>query len=212
MWLGISRRCLNTRLKGNMRIKNRTKKEIIEFEEEIAKQYEQAKIRSPIHLSGGNEEELIKIFKDYRKGDWIFSTYRSHYHWLLSGRSPQDLRKQILNGHSMHVYGKKFFTSSIVGGVAPIALGVALALKKKGSSHKVWCFVGDMAAECGLVKECIRYASGHNLPIIFVIEDNGYSVRAITRQTWGEHRAKVTRRYRYKRHYPHAGIGKYVMF
>lgn len=188
------------------------KERLIEFESEIARLYEQTKIRAPIHLSGGNENELMKIFKDYKKGDWIFSTYRSHYHWLLSGASPKELKKQILKGHSMHIYGSKLFTSSIVGGVAPIALGVAMALKMKNSTHWVWCFMGDMAAESGIVHECIKYAKGHDLPIRFIIEDNSYSVRAITKETWGKAKAKVNKRYKYKRRYPHAGIGKYVMF
>jgi pyruvate dehydrogenase E1 component alpha subunit len=189
-----------------------TKKELIKFEEEIAQLFEQAKIRAPIHLSGGNENKLIKIFKDYKEGDWIFSTYRSHYHWLLSGRAPEELKKQILEGHSMHVYGDRFFTSALVGGVAPIALGVAMALKMKNASDKVWCFIGDMAAESGIVHECIKYAQGHNLQITFVIEDNGYSVRAVTKETWGKGKTRINRRYKYKRRYPHAGTGKYVMF
>lgn len=189
------------------------KKQLIKFEEEIAKLYEQTRIRAPIHLCGGNEDELIKIFKDYKKGDWIFSTYRSHYHWLLSGRDSKELRKQILEGHSMHIYGNKFFTSSIVGGIAPIALGVAMALKMQNFPYKVWCFIGDMAAESGIVHECIKYAKGHNLPIRFIIEDNGYSVRAVTKETWGMANTRVdNRRYKYKRRYPHAGTGKYVMF
>lgn len=188
------------------------KKELIKFEEEIAKLYEQAKIRAPIHLSGGNEDKLIKIFKEHKEGDWIFSTYRNHYHWLLSGRDPEELKRQILDGQSMHVFGDKFFTSAIVGGVAPIALGVAVALKIKNSPHKVWCFIGDMAGESGIVDECIKYAKGHNLPVSFVIEDNDYSVRALTRETWGRGRTRVNRRYKYKRQYPHAGTGKYVMF
>lgn len=188
------------------------RKELIKFEKEIADLYEQAKIKTPIHLSKGNESKLIKIFRDYKKGDWIFSTYRSHFHWLLSGHTPQRLKKQILDGHSMHVYGKRFFTSSIVGGNAPIALGVAMALKKKNSPYRVWCFVGDMSFECGLTQECIKYAKGHNLPISYIIEDNGYSVRAVTKETWGKGEARVTKYYKYERQYPHAGTGKYVMF
>ncbi len=189
-----------------------TKKELMKFEDEIAQLFEQAKIRSPIHLSKGNENKLLKIFKNYKPGDWIFSTHRSHHHWLLSGKDPEELKKQILAGHSMHVFGDKFFTSAIVGGNAPIALGVAMALKMKNSPHKVWCFVGDMSGECGLLHECIKYAKGYNLPITFVIEDNGYSVRAVTKETWGRGKAKVTKRYKYKRIFPHAGTGKYVMF
>lgn len=190
-----------------------TKQELLDFSAEIAKYYEEGKIKSPIHLHGGNEDALIEIFKDYKENDWIFSTHRSHYHWLLSGRSVEDLRRQILDGHSMHIYGDKFFTSAIVSGIAPIALGVAKALRLKGTSNKVWCFIGDMAASGGLVHECIQYAEGFDLPITYVVEDNCMSVRACTATIWGQRKGinKVIR-YKYDRIYPHAGSGKYVMF
>lgn len=105
------------------------KKELAAFEERIKNLFEDRKIKAPIHLSGGNEDARIEIFKKYRQGDWIFSTWRSHYHWLLSGRDPRELERQILAGDSMSVYDGRFFTSSIVGGNAPIALGVALDIK-----------------------------------------------------------------------------------
>ncbi len=189
-----------------------SKKRLIEFETRIAGLYEQAKICAPIHLAGGNEDELIRIFKEYKKGDWIFCTYRSHYHWLLSGRDAGDLEKQILEGHSMHVFDDKFFTSAIVSGHLPIALGVAMALKMKGSANRVWCFMGDMAGSSGMAHECFKYARGNNLPVTFVVEDNGYCVRALTKETWGKANAKVSKCYKYERCYPHAGSGKYVMF
>ncbi len=195
------------------------KQTLIEFSKKIADLYNQGKIKSPIHLSGGNEDELIKIFKKVGKEDWIFSTHRSHFHWLLSGRSSDVLYKLILDGHSMHIFDNKFFTSAIVSGVAPIALGVAKALAMKGSKDKVWCFLGDMSGSGGLVYECIKYAEGFDLPITYVIEDNEFSVNALTSKTWGNKKGKnkvIT--YSYKRTYQHAGSTKegeerkYVMF
>jgi pyruvate dehydrogenase E1 component alpha subunit len=188
------------------------KEKIIKFEDDIGELYKQAKIQAPIHLAGINETQLIKIFKKIKKTDWIFSTWRNHYHWLLSRRSPKKLKKQILDGHSMHVFGKRFFTSAIVGGISPIALGVAYALKKKRSKSHVWCFLGDMAYSGGLASECIRYAKGHDLPITYVIEDNGLSVRSKTKDTWGRGKKKNTCKYKYKRKYPHAGCGVFVLF
>lgn len=195
------------------------------FEERIKKLYEDGKIKAPIHLSGENEDALIKIFKGYQKNDWIFSTWRNHYHWLLSGRDPQELERQIVAGDSMSVYDDRFFTSSIVGGNAPIALGVALAIKLKQERlsyteprdalprrPRVWCFIGDMAASGGLARECVRYAEGHDLPIMYIIEDNGLSVATETGKVWGTEKKKKTRRYEYTRKYPHAGTGKYVEF
>ncbi len=188
------------------------KEELIKFTEDIAKEYEAGNIKAPVHLSGTNEEETLTILKDYKEGDWIFGTWRSHYLWLCSGRSPEELKEQIVSGHSMHVYGDRFFTSAIVAGISPIALGVAWGLKLNKSTHMVYCFVGDGAYHCGLTQECIRYASGHDLPICYILEDNGLTVRANTQEIWGEGRRKKLLKYKYTRRYPHAGSGRYVMF
>ncbi|MFP4446645.1 MAG: thiamine pyrophosphate-dependent enzyme [Desulfosudaceae bacterium] len=207
------------------------KEELIAFEERIQDLFEAGEIRAPVHLSGDNEDALMEIFQEYRPGEWIFSTWRNHYHWLLSGRDPAELERQIRAGDSMSIFGERFFTSSIVGGIAPIALGVALALQLKeegaekeesspkteteglrAASSRVWCFLGDMAAAGGLASECIRYAEGHDLPICFVIEDNGLSVSTETAKAWGTRGAKKIRRYHYRRKYPHAGTGRYVVF
>ncbi|HOD13071.1 MAG TPA: thiamine pyrophosphate-dependent enzyme [Candidatus Omnitrophota bacterium] len=207
------------------------KEELMAFEERIKETYEDGKIHAPIHLSGGNEDQLIDLFKGYNSRDWIFSTWRNHYHWLLSGRSPQELERQIVAGDSMAVCDERFFTSAIVGGNAPIALGVALAikLKKERFAHyktqglsdkpvedlphpKVWCFMGDMGASCGIALECFRYAEGHDLPIAYIVEDNGLSVTTDTKKVWGTKKEKKCHRYEYKRKYPHAGTGKHVLF
>jgi pyruvate dehydrogenase E1 component alpha subunit len=206
-----------------------TKEEIIKFEEEIADLYKQGKIRAPIHLGGGNEGQLIEIFKNVKPSDWIFSTWRSHYHWLLSGRDPGDLREQILTGHSMHVFGERFFTSAIVAGIAPVAVGVAWSIKQANDTSRVWCFLGDMAASVGIAMESIRYACGHDLPINFIIEDNNLSVRTDTKLSWGckvchknnhseglfvcnPYKTKNVTYYEYNRNWPHAGCGVFVLF
>ena len=185
---------------------------MIKFEEGITDLYKEGKIPYPIHLSGGNEKQLSEIFRFFEKGDWVFTTYRSHYHWLLSGRDSKELKNKIVNTGSMNIYDDKFFTSAIVGGHVPIAVGTALALKMKGSSDKVWCFMGDMAATTGIVKESIRYAEGFELPITFVIEDNGLSVNTPTETVWGDGIENKVITYDYKRNYPHSGTGEYVLF
>lgn len=189
------------------------KQSLIDFETEIKKIYEQGQVKSPIHLSGGNEDNLIEMFKEIREQDWVFSTWRSHYHALLKSKDKEWLRKEILENKSMHINSKKYkiFTSSIVGGILPIALGTALALKRKKSKYRVWCFVGDMAAESGIFHECAKYAGGHDLPITFVIEDNGFGIYTPTKEVWKEGKANI-RKYKYERAYPHHGIGKFISF
>jgi TPP-dependent pyruvate/acetoin dehydrogenase alpha subunit len=190
-----------------------TKQELVEFEKEIAELYNKGEIKAPVHLVDNNEEQLIEIFKDnYKDGDIILSTWRSHLHWLLSGRSKEELKKQILEGYSMSVFDKNFITSSIVAGIAPIAVGIAMGLKLKNSKNKVLCFLGDASFECGITKESIRYSEGHNLPILFIIENNARCVRAKTKEVWGIEKTKKVIEYHYKPNFPHAGCGEYKQF
>jgi pyruvate dehydrogenase E1 component alpha subunit len=192
-----------------------TKSSLIEFEEGIAKSFLNAKIKAPIHLSGGNEEALIEIFKRISSDDWVVSTYRSHYHALLKGIPSYWLEREILAGRSMHIMSNehKFISTSIVGGGASIATGIALALKLQKSQHMVYCFVGDMASKSGTFIESSRYAKNFNLPISFIIEDNGMSVNTPTASAWGDDNLQSNVLcYSYERKYPHSGAGKWVKF
>ncbi len=173
--------------------------ELIQFELAVAQLFEQGKIHSPVHFSGGNEEDLIRIFENIKPTDWVFLTHRSHYHALLKGIPKEWLEKEILNNRSITINNRDyhFFSSAIVGGILPIAVGVAM------TQQIVWCFCGDMASETGIFHECVKYAVGHKLPIHFVVEDNGFSVDTPTEGVW---------RYSYQRQFPHQGMGKYVIF
>lgn len=196
------------------------------FEAEVQRLFLEAKIRGPVHLSCGNEEQLIQIFKDVNKEDWVFSTWRNHYHALLHGISEEWLMKEILAGNSIHVNNPDhhFYTSAIVGGIIPIAVGVAAALKAKGSTRKVWCFVGDMTAATGIFNEAQKYAQNFQLPITFVIEVNGLSTNTPTSAAWGidgappavspvQTMTSNVWSYSYTREkYPHVGVGQLVHF
>ncbi len=187
-----------------------TPKDLIAFERDIADCFERGEIRAPIHLHGGNEQQLIDIFKEVKPDDWVFSTHRSHYHALLKGVPPELVKAEILKGNSISLQfpDYHFHTSAIVGGILPIALGVAM------SGQRVWCFVGDMAASTGIFYECLKYAEWHDLPIAFVIEDNGLSVETPTKKMWGDgpNYDSQHMRYSYERTYPHQGSGKWVTF
>lgn len=208
----------------NKKIKDMTMEEIselkqklIEFESGIIKLWENAEIPYPCHFSGGNEEQLIEIFKEIKPGDWIFSTHRSHYQYLLAGGNPEKLKEVILRGDSMHIFDKNlnFFTSAIVAGTCAIAAGVSLALKKKGSDKKVWCFIGDGVEDEGHFYEAVRYVDGWDLPCTFVIEDNDRSVETPKKERYGKSEINLpscVRRYHYKATYPHVGTTKWINF
>ncbi len=192
-----------------------TKEDLIHFEDEIKEIYLAGKIKAPVHLCGGNEDQLIEVFKNVKQKDWVFSTHRSHYHALLKGISRDEIKREILEKRSMHINRKEynFFTSAIVGGILPIALGTAMGAKLKGLEENVWAFVGDMAAEMGVFDECTKYAKRNNLPITFVVENNGLSVNTPTQKVWGEENSKgKIIKYGYERVYPHHGCGKWVTF
>ena len=192
------------------------KKDLINFEKKVQKVYEEGRITAPIHLSGNNEDQLIEIFKKIDKNDWIFSNWRNHYHALLHGFDPDELFNLILEGKSMGIISVKdnFYSSAIVGGSLPIALGVAQSIKLKKQLNKVWCFVGDMTFETGTFHECYKYARNFDLPIEFVVEDNNMSTNSPTDKTWNK-KSKVpddVHYYQYKRNWPHHGTGKWILF
>ena len=113
------------------------KKKLVNFEKRIALLYEKKKIKGPIHLSGNNESQLINIFKNIKKKDWVFSGWRNHYHAILKNIPSKYVEDQIVLGKSMNLNSIKhnFFTSSIVGGILPIAVGTAMSIKRsKGDS------------------------------------------------------------------------------
>lgn len=168
--------------------RNWTEQELISFEKEIGDLYLQNKLPFLFHLSGGNERELIDIFKHIKEGDYVISNHRSHYHALLHGIPPEDLKQKILDGRSMFVYDRKrnFFCSAIIGGTPAIAAGVAWALKRKGSNNRVWCFIGDGTEDSGHTYEAVRYVDGFDLPCTFVIENNNRSVESTNADRWGK--------------------------
>ena len=191
------------------------KAELIAFEEDIKVHFLNAEIRAPVHFSAGNEDALIKIFKEIRETDWVFSTHRNHLHALLHGIPKEWIKSEILAGRSMHLNNQeyKFMTSAIVGGCLPIAVGVAMALKIKGSSDKVFVLVGDMAASVGTFHDCAQYAARNNLPITFIVEDNGLSTNTPTQEAWGSSDSQPSIiSYKYKRGCPHINAGVWVIF
>ena len=192
------------------------KEDLIQFETDIKDEFLQAKIKAPIHLSDGNEDQLIRIFQKIDRNDWVFSTWRNHYHALLHGIPRDRLMNLIIRGRSMSIHSKEYrmYTSSIVGGIIPIALGVAKSIKIKGERNKVWCFIGDMTFETGVFHESYKYAKNFDLPLQFVVEDNNLSVHTPTDVTWNvkQNVPDNVVYYTYENGYPHHGTGAWVNF
>ena len=193
-----------------------TKEQLVQFELDAKKEWESGSVLGPVHLSKGNEEQLIEIFQYVHPDDYVYSTWRNHYHALLHGVPKEWLMNEIKRGRSMKVINKEhnFIISAIVGGIIPQALGTALALKRKGSDRKVWCFVGDMTFETGEFHLCHKYAKNFDLPLQLVVEDNNLSNNTPTDETCGK-KPEVTNDviyYEYERGFPHHGSGTWVLF
>ena len=195
--------------------------ELISFETEIAEAFNAGKIRAPIHLYYGNEAQMIEIFRDIKPDDWVFCSWRSHYQCLLKGVPREEVKAEILAGRSISLCFPKYrvVSSAIVTGVLPIAVGTAMGIKRRGEKARVHCFVGDMTSETGSFHECLKYSTNHQLPIRFIVEDNGKSVCTDTRETWNQpvlshenSRHPLVVFYKYQTKYPHAGAGQRVQF
>lgn len=197
-----------------------TAQDLIEFESGIRELWESGRLPSLVHLCGGNEDELIKIFAEIKHGDWVFSTHRTHYHAFLIGIDPDELREKIKNGDSMFIYSLKhrFLCSAVLAGCTGIAAGVAWAIRNvhSGNPHDagrhVWCFIGDGGEEEGHFYEAAMFVEANDLPCTFIIEDNNRSVDTPREHRRGaakglEHLFKCVRRYHYTPTYPHAGSG-----
>ena len=107
----------------------------------------------------------------------------------------------------------------MVGGSKPIAVGMAISIKRNNLNNRVFCFMGEMTSETGIAHECIKYSRNFKLPIHFVIEDNAKSVCTDTRKAWNQKKLTFQGQsddyvtyYSYNLKYPHAGAGKRVQF
>lgn len=189
-------------------------KDLTDFEDEIAAEFNAGKIRHPVHLESGNEEYLVREFKEIHDEDWVCGSWRTHLKCLLKGVPREALKKAIRSGESISLCFPEYriVSSAIVGGILPIAVGIALGIKRSGGSEKVHCFVGDMTARGGIFHECSLYAANFGLPIRFIIENNKASVCTPTDEAWGTPKNPETVRYDYRSKWPHAGAGHRIQF
>lgn len=158
------------------------------IEEKIIELYPSDVIQSPLHLSIGQESLAVGVCSGLKDQDQLFTTYRSHAYYLAKGG---DIRKFIAElmgkesgccsgkGGSMHLADSSvnfMGTSAIVASTIPHAVGAAYSNKLRGNDNLVVCVFGDGAADAGIYHESINFASLHEVPIVFVIEDNGLAV------------------------------------
>jgi len=157
-------------------------------EETLADHYAQQEIRCPMHLCIGQEAIAAGVCLALNSKDVVFSNHRAHGHYLAKGG---DLKRMIAElygksegccggmGGSMHLIDKAagFLGSTpIVGGTVPLAVGAAWSFQLLEERQVAIAFFGDGCFEEGVVHESLNFASLHKLPVIFVCENNQYSV------------------------------------
>lgn len=158
------------------------------IEEAIATHYPEQAMRCPVHLCIGQEAAAVGIISALAKDDQVFSGHRAHGHYLAKGG---DLTRMIAElygratgccegrGGSMHLIDKSagFMGSTpIVGGTVPVAVGAAWASKLREEGRVISLFFGDGCFEEGVMHESMNFAVLHQLPILFICENNHYAV------------------------------------
>ncbi|MBL6933617.1 MAG: thiamine pyrophosphate-dependent dehydrogenase E1 component subunit alpha [Rhodospirillales bacterium] len=178
----------------------RTLRYIRRVEEEIARIYPSDKIKSPVHLSIGQEAIAVGACDPLMSEDFVSASYRGHAAYLAKGG---DLKKMMAE-----LYGKKdgcaggkagsmhlidmpnnvLGMSAVVGTTIPVAAGFALSLKRKAEGNVIVAFMGDGATEEGCFGETLNFSSLHKLPILFVCENNDYAIHTPSSKRWATDR------------------------
>jgi pyruvate dehydrogenase E1 component alpha subunit len=163
-------------------------KRIRYVEEEIARRYSEGAMRCPTHLSIGQEAVASGVGLALRKDDLAVSGHRAHAHYLAKGGSINAMLAEIYGksdgcshgkGGSMHLIDESvgfMGSTAIVAGTVPIGVGLAYGIHVSGTQQVSCVFHGDAVVEAGVFFESASFAALKNLPVLFVCENNLYSV------------------------------------
>lgn len=158
------------------------------FEEKLMELYPTDKIKSPVHLSIGQESIAVGLCSALNASDVIGNTYRCHATHIAKGGDLKEMMAELYGkatgcaggkAGSMHLvdFSKGIIgASAVVGTGIPIAAGYALALQREGQGRIVVAMCGDGATEEGCYMETVNFAVLHKLPILFVVENNGFAI------------------------------------
>jgi pyruvate dehydrogenase E1 component alpha subunit len=161
---------------------------IRKFEQAALQAYQKGKMGGFLHLYIGQEATAVGTVSVMNDNDHIITAYRDHGHALAVGMNMNECMAELYGkftgcskgkGGSMHYFDpeKRFWGGhGIVAGQTPLGLGLAYALKYKGIKGCAVCYLGDGAINQGVFHECMNIASLWDVPIVYVIENNGYSM------------------------------------
>jgi pyruvate dehydrogenase E1 component alpha subunit len=155
------------------------------FEERAARAYTEALIGGYCHLNLGEEAAVVGLMSALRPTDYLFTNYREHGYAIMRGIDPKRVMAELYGrvdgvskgwGGSMHMFDvthRLLGGYGIVGGQLPLATGAALAIDYRGGDEVVMCTLGDGTTAIGAFHESLNIAALWNLPVVFVIINNG---------------------------------------
>lgn len=158
------------------------------IEEAIAERYAEQKMRCPVHLSIGQESVAVAVTAALRVDDQIVTNHRCHAHYLAKGGDLKAMLCELMGrapgccggrGGSMHLFDEPagiLLSLPIVSASIPIGVGAALAFRQRREDRVVVVYLGDAALEEGVFHESANFSALHKLPVVFVCENNLYSV------------------------------------
>ena len=151
------------------------------FDEVVLENYPRGVFFGTTHTYLGQEANAVGVLNHIRPEDVIFSNHRCHGHFLAAGGDPRTLFAELMGkstgvcggrGGSQHLYWRNFYSNGVQGGIVPVATGMALAEKRKGSGAVVVCFLGDGTLGEGVVYEAFNLAALWQAPVLYVVENN----------------------------------------
>lgn len=174
-------------------------------EETIADRYAEQEMRCPVHLSIGQEAVAVGVCAALERHDYAFSTHRAHAHYLAKGGDLYAFLAELYGkdagcsagrGGSMHIVDLEanfLGATPILGSSIPVGVGAAFGSFLRGESRVTVIFFGDAATEEGVFAESLNYAALEKLPVVFVCENNMYSVYSSlgVRQPMGRDAANI---------------------
>jgi len=191
-----SRAAINARLTTPERLElYRMMVRIRRFEERCLRAYQQGRIGGFLHLYIGQEAVAVGCCSVMQKEDHVITAYRDHGHAIAVGMNLNELMAELYGkatgcskgkGGSMHFFdpSRNYWGGhGIVGGQVPLGTGIAYALKYRGVKGACLTFLGDGAVNQGAVHEAYNLAALWSLPVVFVIENNGYSMGTSQRRS-----------------------------
>ncbi len=151
------------------------------FEETILDNFPKGVFYGTTHTCLGQEANAVGVIHNLQPGDIVFSNHRCHGHFLAFGGDPRSLFAELMGkatgvcggrGGSQHLQWRNFYSNGVQGGIVPVATGIALAERRKGSQAVTVAFLGDGTLGEGVVYEALNMAALWEAPILYVVENN----------------------------------------